>query len=66
MVVQIQSTPGPASKGLNELSQYSFVIQHIAGKSHCNDDALSRRDGEACDCYNAGKRAEYLPCGGCN
>lgn len=53
------------ARWLEELSQCSFIIQHRAGKSHGNADALSRRDGEACDCYNAGKRAESLPCGGC-
>lgn len=27
---------------------------------------LCQGNGEACDCYIAGKRAESLPCGGCN
>ena len=43
-----------------ELSQYSFVIQHRAGKSHGNADALSRREGEICDCYNAGNSLKSL------
>lgn len=62
---RFKAPQGQLARWLEELSQYSFVIQHRAGKSHGNADALSRRDGEACDCYNAGKRAESLPCGGC-
>lgn len=62
---RFKALQGQLARWLEELSQYSFVIQHRAGKSLGNADALSRRDGEACDCYNAGKRAESLPCEGC-
>ena len=41
------------------------MIQHRAGKSHGNADALSRRGDELCDCYNAGNSLKSLPCGGC-
>ncbi|KAL7841966.1 hypothetical protein SRHO_G00236550 [Serrasalmus rhombeus] len=53
---------------LEELSQYNFVIQHRAGTSHSNADALSRKgkDQGFCDCYQAGKELDSLPCRGCS
>ncbi|XP_061191756.1 uncharacterized protein LOC133199998 [Saccostrea echinata] len=60
-----KSPQGQLARWLEELSQYSFVIQHRAGKSHGNADALSRLDKTTCDCYSAGYCWKSLPCGGC-
>ena len=42
-------------------------IEHRPGKKHCNADGLSRRPDPLteCDCYQAGKNVNSLPCGGC-
>ncbi len=58
---------GQLGRWLEELAQYSMVIQHRAGKLHQNADALSRLPSEAeeCEYYESGKDVTKLPCGGC-
>ena len=58
---------GQLGRWLEELSQYDMVIQHRPGIHHTNADAMSRIPGVGnCDCYQAGKELNSLPCGGCN
>ena len=59
---------GQLGRWMEELSQYDMIIQHRPGRLHGNADALSRIPvgEEYCRCYEAGKRLESLPCGGCN
>ncbi len=56
------------ARWLELLSQYSFRLEHRAGKKHTNADALSRRDcdPDQCDCYNRDSIISELPCGGCD
>ena len=61
---RFKSPQGQLARWLEELSQYSFTIEHRAGKAHGNADALSRKPDD-CDCYNAGYNARELPCKGC-
>ena len=47
----LQKTPEPIgqqARWLESLSEYDFEIQHRAGKSHGNADALSRRPCKQC------------------
>jgi hypothetical protein len=55
------------ARWLEELSQFNMQILHRPGKQHENADALSRQleDLGNCNCYQAGKKLETLPCGGC-
>ena len=50
-----------------ELSQYHMVILHWKGQLHTNADGLSRIPGKLkeCNCYEAGREVNTLPCGGC-
>ena len=58
---------GQLGRWLEELSQYHLTIQHRSGVRHSNADGLSRIpcDIAMCNCYQAGKSLESLPCGGC-
>ena len=58
---------GQLGRWLEELSQYDMVIQHRPGVQHVNADALSRMPtkDQLCNCYEAGKEVQGLPCGGC-
>ncbi len=58
---------GQLGRWLEELSQYSMIIQHRAGTKHSNADGLSRipEELDSCNCYEAGKDVNSLPCGGC-
>ncbi len=63
---RFRSPEGQLARWLEELSQYSFSIQHRSGTSHGNADALSRVTSKPeCDCYQAGVSLESLPCHGC-
>ena len=55
---------GQLARWLEELSQFDMVVMHRAGAKHQNADALSRIPA-SCNCYDAGKTLEELPCGGC-
>jgi hypothetical protein len=48
---RFKAPQGQLARWLEELGQFSFVIQHRAGKLHGNADALSQREEETCDCY---------------
>ena len=58
---------GQLGRWLEELSQCSMTIQHRAGTKHSNADGLSRipEELDSCNCYEAGKDVNALPCGGC-
>ena len=59
---------GQLGRWLEELGQYDMIIQHRPGIKHVNADALSRIPdrSSSCNCYEAGKNLESLPCGGCS
>ena len=59
---------GQLARWLEELSQYDMQVVHRPGVKHQNADGLSRLedDLEYCDCYQAGRTPENLPCGGCD
>ena len=44
-----------------------MTVLHRPGRKHQNADSLSRipHELEVCNCYEAGKSLESLPCGGC-
>ena len=57
---------GQLCRWLEYLARFAYSIQHQSGQKHFNADGLSRIPQEvACDCYEAGKELESLPCGGC-
>ena len=57
---------GQLCRWLEYLARFAYSIQHRSGQKHSNADGLSRIPQEvACDCYEAGKELESLPCGGC-
>ncbi|XP_060063940.1 uncharacterized protein LOC132544373 [Ylistrum balloti] len=63
---RFKSPQGQLARWLEVISQYSFDIEHRAGKMHVNADALSRiPDDVSCPCYFAGATIGTLPCGGC-
>lgn len=58
---------GQLARWLEELAQYDIVIQHRPGSKHSNADGLSRIPSATrpCNCYEAGRDLDSLPCGGC-
>jgi hypothetical protein len=66
-LMRFKNPDGQLARWLEELSQYDMRILHRPGKQHENADALSRQPENlpGCDCYQAGKQPEQLPCGGC-
>ena len=66
-LLNFKNIEGQLSRWIEELSQYSMIIQHRSGKNHSNADGLSRipDDLAACSNYRAGVSLNDLPCGGC-
>jgi hypothetical protein len=66
-LTRFKSIEGQLALWLEELSQYDMNIVHRPGVKHLNADGLSRLEGDVpeCNCYEAGKSLESLPCGGC-
>ncbi len=66
-LTRFKDVQGQLARWLEELSQYDIEILHRSGKDHINCDALSRLPDTLapCDCYQAGKSLQTLPCGGC-
>ena len=57
---------GQLCRWLEYLARFSYSIQHRSGQKHSNADGLSRILQEvSCDCYEAGKQLDSLPCQGC-
>ena len=58
---------GQLARWCEQLSQYHMVILHRKGQLHTNADGLSRIPGKLkeCNCYEAGREVNTLPCGGC-
>ena len=54
---RFEHSVGQLGRWLEELSQYSMIIQHRPGVKHTNADALSRipQEHETCNLYEAGK-----------
>ena len=67
-LLRFKQIQGQLARWIEELAEYDIVIIHRAGKLHQNADGLSRIPDhlEECNCYEAGKRVEDLPCGGCS
>ena len=56
---------GQLCRWLEYLARFSYSIQHRSGQKHSNADGLSRILQEVtCDCYDAGKQLDSLPCWG--
>ena len=66
-LLNFKNIEGQLSRWIEELSQYSMIIQHRSEKNHSNADGLSRipDDLDACSNYRAGVSLNDLPCGGC-
>ena len=58
---------GQLARWQEQLAQFDFQIVHRPGGKHSNADGLSRLPNNLppCDCYNAGKKLQDLPCKGC-
>ncbi len=66
-LTRFKYTDGQLARWLEVISQFDVKILHRPGKLHQNADSLSRIPSlEPCDCYEAGKDVNSLPCGGCN
>ena len=66
-LMRFKHIEGQLARWLEELSRYDITVLHRPGKKHQNADSLSRipDDLETCNCYEAGKDLDSLPCGGC-
>ena len=66
-LTQFRDLQGQLARWMEELSQYSMVIEHRPGVKHGNADGMSRIPDPLlyCNFYRAGERVEDLPCGGC-
>lgn len=62
---QLPSVTFNSACWFEELGQYNFEIEHLAGQRHANADAMLRHNTEGptdCNCYQAGKEVTELPC----
>jgi hypothetical protein len=66
-LMRFKHIQGQLARWLEELSQFDMEIEHRPGKKHNNADGLSRIPDRLapCNCYEAGKDLESLPCKGC-
>ena len=66
-LMRFKHIEGQLARWCEELAQYDIVILHRSGSKHSNADSMSRRpiEEEICDCYEAGRSLESLPCRGC-
>ena len=59
-LLNFKNPEGQIARWLESLSSYQFVIEHRAGRSHSNADALSRRPCEELDCRHcSGAEVRY-------
>ena len=49
-LMRFKEPQGQLARWLEELSQYNMVLQHRAGREHCNADTLSRRPAPSGEC----------------
>ena len=63
-LMRFRNVEGQLARWIEAVAQFNFKIVHRAGRFHGNADGLSRISSE-CDCLNAGKDVNSLPCGGC-
>jgi hypothetical protein len=66
-LMRFKHIEGQLARWSEELAQYDMTVVHRSGRKHSNADALSRMPDEVppCNCYEAGKSVDSLPCGGC-
>ena len=66
-LLNFKQIEGQLARWIEELAQYTMLIQHRPGKKHVNADALSRIPDNlsSCDEYQDGVPLSDLPCGGC-
>ena len=65
-LMRFKKLEGQLARWCEELSQYDLMILHRGGAKHQNADGLSRIPvDDYCDCYEAGKSLQSLPCKGC-
>jgi transposase InsO family protein len=67
-LMRFKHLEGQLARWMEELSQYDMQIVHRPGRKHLNADGLSRIPDTLpnCNCYEAGKSLDSLPCGGCS
>ena len=67
-LMRFKHLEGQLARWMEELSQYDMQILHRSGYEHTNADGLSRIPDSLpfCDCYEAGKSVDTLPCKGCS
>ena len=65
-LLNFKDPQGQLARWIEELSQYTMIVEYRKGKLHSNADALSRVAEEtSCDAFRPGLRLDDLPCGGC-
>jgi hypothetical protein len=66
-IMRFKHIEGQLARWCEELAQYDMTVVHRSGVKHTNADGLSRMPDPVplCNCYEAGKSVESLPCGGC-
>ena len=65
-LMRFKKIGGQLCRWLEYLSRFAYTIQHRSGDKHSNADGLSRVLQDAtCDCYEAGRELDTLPCQGC-
>ena len=65
-LLRFKDPQGQLARWIEELSQYTMILEYRKGKLHANADALSRMEEEAfCEGFKPGISLNDLPCGGC-
>ena len=65
-LMRFKKIGGQLCRWLEYLSRFAYTIQHHSGDKHSNADGLSRvLQDVTCDCYEAGRDLDTLPCQGC-
>jgi hypothetical protein len=66
-LMRFKNIGGQLARWLEELSQFDMEIEHRSGVKHSNADGLSRIPDRLtpCNCYEAGRELDSLPCNGC-
>ena len=65
-LMRFKDPQGQLARWIEELSQYTLILEHRKGKLHAYADALSRISGDdCCEYFRPGIRLCDLPCGGC-
>ena len=65
-LLRFKDPQGQLARWIEELSQYTMILEYRKGRLHTNADALSRVNEQLyCDAFKPGVRLCDLPCGGC-